>query len=48
MGVTFLVVFTGRRTFAGGETLIDYCAVRSPDVLADARPVESPDYWPIK
>ena len=42
MGVTFLVVFTGRRAFEGGETLIDFCAGRGADVLADARSIECP------
>ena len=36
------MVLTGRRAFEGGETLIDFCAGRGADVLADARSVESP------
>ena len=38
------MILTGRRAFEGGETLIDFCAGRGADVLADARSIESPDY----
>jgi len=42
MGVTFLMILTGRHAFEGGETLIDFCTGRGADVLADTRSVERP------
>ena len=42
MGVTYLMILTGRHAFEGGETLIDFCTGRGADVLADARSIERP------